>query len=111
MSTQAHTIKRGPGRFHRDGTPRNGKAKKTNFAAAPMAHWAKKRAESKAHIGTNHAICDKHGAVTLAGSTILFENCEPGARWYELGGSSGPEGFTKLARRIWLAGISAQRGY
>jgi hypothetical protein len=106
-----HATKSGPGRRHKDGTYRNGKAKKTNFAAALQAHWAKKRAGSKAHIGKNLAICDKHGAVTLTGSVCRFENCEPGASWYDLGGSAGPDGFTRIARRIWLGGISAQWGF
>lgn len=54
---------------------------------------------------------DENGAVTLTGSTTLFEDATPGPGWFELGGSSSPAGFTKTARRIWLAGISAQRGF
>ena len=81
--------KSGPGRYH---SPVNsGKAKKTNFAAALMAHWAAKRAESNKHK-VNHNRRDMHGAVTLTG----------GKTW-----EHGPE----HTRRIWLAGISAQRGF
>ncbi|MEY2875268.1 MAG: hypothetical protein RLZZ373_2639 [Pseudomonadota bacterium] len=63
--------------------------------------------------GPKHPLRDAHGALTLTGSTTEFVDCkpEPANRWYELGGSAGPDGFTKTARRIWLAGISAQRGY
>jgi hypothetical protein len=77
-----HATKRGPGRTHKDGTFRGGKAKKTNFAAALMAHWAKKRADSKAHKA-KHPQRDKHGVYTRIG----------------------------CGERIWRAGISAQRGY
>ncbi|HRY90116.1 MAG TPA: hypothetical protein P5163_20090 [Rubrivivax sp.] len=100
--------KRGPGRRH--AAVRSGKTKKTNFAAALVAHWAAKRAGSKAHKA-KHTLRDKHGAVTLTGQPCEFVDCRPDGRWYELGGSSGPEGFAVDARRVWLAGISAQRGY
>lgn len=54
---------------------------------------------------------DANGAVTLTGSRIEFIDVDPGQRYFELGGYSGPDGFAKDVRRIWLAGVSAQRGY
>lgn len=91
---QKHATKRGPGRQHKDGTFRGGKAKKTNFAAALMAHWAAKRAGSKAHKA-KHTLRDDHGAFTYTGAERpVFENPFP----------------ARMERRKWLAGISAQRG-
>lgn len=97
--------KSGTGRYH--SAIKSGKAKKTNFAAALVAHWARKRAD----LRDVPKLRDEHGVITLTGQQREFVDCKPDGRWYELGGSSGPEGFTKIARRIWLAGISARRGY
>ena len=77
-----HATKRGPGRIHKDGAFRNGKTKKMGFADAVMNAAAKKRAGAM-----KFGLRDKHGALTLTGKPIV-----------------GP-------RRMWLAGISAQRGY
>lgn len=80
---EKHTTKRGPGRIHENGTHRNGKTKSMGFADAVMNSAAKKRAGAMKFFGLR----DKHGAFTLTGKPIV------------------------RPRRIWLAGISAQRGY
>lgn len=55
---------------------------------------------------------DENGAITLVGATVEFGDYRPDpARWFETGGGTHPDGFVVTARRIWLAGISAQRGY
>lgn len=91
MARQAHATKRGPGRRHKDGTYRNGKPKKSGFAAGVCNAAARKRAESRLHLN-KHPLRDKHGAFTRTGA----QPCEP---W------QGQE------RRKWLAGISALRGF
>ncbi len=51
-----------------------------------MNHWAKVRREAMSKVGL---LRDEHGAYTVVG-----RNCE-----------------TSTGRRMWVAGISAQRGY
>ncbi len=94
--------KRGPSRYH--SAVKSGKAKKTNFAAALMAHWAAKRAGSKAHKA-KHTLRDEHGAITLVGARIDYiePRGEPSPLVQRLGADK--------CRRVWLAGISAQRGF
>lgn len=98
MKNQSYT-KRGPGRMaHKSAAPNHG----------PLTNGKRASAKSQQR---KHALRDGNGAVTLTGCVTEFVDVKPGPGWLELGGSSGPEGFTKTARRIWLAGISAQRGY
>ena len=73
--------KSGPGRKHKQGKRAN-----------PRAGWDSAR--------PTH--------VTLVGSKVEFEGVKLDSRWHELAGAS--DGWC-LARRIWLGGISAMRGY
>lgn len=91
----------------RDAQRSNGKGPRGTFADAIGWNAARKRAD----LRDVPKLRDEHGVITLTGAATEFVDCKPDSRWYELGGSSGPDGFTKIARRIWLAGISAQRGY
>ena len=54
---------------------------------------------------------DMHGGFTLTGGRATFVDHNPGTAWFPVGGAVGPCGFEVTARRIWLAGVSAQRGY
>lgn len=57
---------------------------------------------------------DEHGAYTAVGSTYTVQgpDIEPTSREHVLGGAvGGGEDPAYTARRKWLAGISAQRGY
>lgn len=54
---------------------------------------------------------DEHGAFTLTGALACFVDIDPGPRWCKTAGYTTPRGFGSEARRMWLAGISAQRGY
>ena len=110
-SKRASATKRGPGRYGQHGKPgnRTSKARPVRAYKALMDAWASRRA-------TKAALHDEHGAVTLVGSVYEMEgeNLQPTSREYLFGGSVGPggSGHTQYtARRIWLAGISAQRGY
>lgn len=106
---EPHATKRGPGRRHKAGTYRGGKAKKMNFAAALMAHWAAKRAGSRAHK-LAHPLRDAHGAYTVVGP--MFNALDPlNPRPELLDSARHHDAFNGHVRRIWLAGISAQRGY
>jgi hypothetical protein len=99
--------KRGPGRLHvqGDGT-KTMKQRKVRYADGAV------QAQRQRNLAKPlHPLRDEHGAYTLTGSPVEFVDCRPGAGWREIGGSSGPDGFTVTACRIWLAGISAQRGY
>ncbi len=91
----------------RDEQRKNGHGPRGIYADAIGWNAAKKRAD----LREVPKLRDEHGVITLTGVVCEFVDCKPDSRWYELGGSSGPDGFTKYARRIWLAGISAQRGY
>jgi hypothetical protein len=47
-------------------------------------------------------------AVTFTGKEFWLSGGKPNSREFEIGGSAGGD---FLLRRIWLGGISAQRGY
>jgi len=104
--------KRGPGRKHRAGKPGHRLTKPHAMRAyvALMAAWAAKRI-------TKAPLRDEHGAYTLTGSTYEMQAAEgatitPTAGEHVFGGTFGNGGHTDYAaRRKWLAGISAQRGY
>jgi hypothetical protein len=104
--------KSGPGRYHSGGKAGNRltKARPTRAYVALGAAWAQKRV-------TKAALRDGHGAYTLTGATYEMqaapgETIEPSSREHVFGGSFGNGGHTDYtARRKWLAGISAQRGY
>lgn len=82
----ASATKRGPGRFHEAGAPGNklAKPRKVRAYQALLAAWASKRV-------TKTVRSDAHGSFTWVGRTW---SAEAGA-----------------GRRVWLAGISAQRGF
>lgn len=79
--------KKGPGRYHKGGEPGNRLTKERPMRAylALLAAWAARR------VSTWKGPFDKHGAFTWTGRI------------------RHPE--VTSARRPWLAGISAQRGY
>lgn len=78
--------------------------KRVRAADALSAAFAAKRV-------TKAALRDEHGAVTLVGSRYTIEGGTPSKQEFVFSAGVGDgEGFY-TARRIWLAGISAQRGY
>lgn len=91
----------------RDKQRANGTLRGT-YGQGLMNAWDRKREREQAK---KHPLRDDNGAFTMTGATVQFVDCQPGSRYTELGGQSGPEAFFKFARRVWLAGISAQRGY
>lgn len=106
-----HASKSGPGRLHVQGDgKRERKTLKQRQAGAYgrglMNHFNRKRQQA-----LRPSLRDDNGALTLVGATVSFVDVHPDSRHYVLGGCAGPDGFSKLARRIWLAGISAQRGF
>ena len=84
----AHATKRGPARIHKDGTHRNGKQKPAMSFAAGIANAA---ANNRAEVIKGRTFHDENGAYTRVGRTLSFNG--------------------ETIRRMWLAGISAQRGY
>jgi hypothetical protein len=101
-----------PGPAFRGGTPAKPAAKSGagQYSRGLAKQFNRQRRDAMERKKT-HPLRDAHGALTLTGTTVEFIDIKPDSRHYELGGSSGPDGFTRTARRIWLAGISAQRGY
>lgn len=69
------------------------------------------RKRNQARMEMLHNLHDKHGAFTLTGGRATFVGFNPGPDWFPVAAASGPEGLETTARRVWLAGISAQRGY
>jgi hypothetical protein len=103
MARNAISTKAGPGRK---------KVRKLRFGDNLLAAWATLRAnELRAKRKAQGLPRDEHGALTLTGAEVQWTDMEPDSRHYELGGETGPEAFIKFTRRIWLAGVSAQRGY
>lgn len=108
----ASATKRGPGRYakHGDAGSRIVKPRPSRAYRALMAAWAAKRV-------TKAALRDEHGAYTLVGSVYEMQappdmGLTPGSDEHVFGGAVGPHGHTDYtARRKWLAGISAQRGF
>lgn len=99
--------KRGPGRKHRAGEPGNRltKARPQRAYVALMAAWAAKRI-------TKAELRDEHSAYTLVGSTYEVEGMAPDtSREHVTSSWVHGEDMGYTARRKWLAGISAQRGY
>lgn len=99
--------KSGPGRKHRAGEAGNRltKPRPQRAYVALMAAWAAKRI-------TKAALRDEHGAYTCVGPVYEVEGMGPDTDREHVTSSwvHGEEmGYT--ARRKWLAGISAQRGY
>jgi len=69
--------------------------------------------KARVHKQAKHPQRDKHGAYTCVGPVVHFEPGFDGvpvddAGYRVMGGSSEGDWY---GRRIWLAGISAQRGY
>lgn len=78
--------------------------KRTRAYKALMAAFASKRV-------TKPALRDDHGAYTLVGGAYTVEGGTPSkSEHVTAAGVGNGEGFYS-ARRIWLAGISAQRGF
>lgn len=75
----------------RGATPAKYRREKTSYVQGLMNHWAKKRREAMPKEGK---LRDEHGAFTLVGNREQ-------STW------AGPT----AGRRMWLAGVSAQRGY
>lgn len=103
----ASATKCGPGRTHRSGRPGNRLTKPHAQRAyeALLAAWAAKRVPKA-------LFRDEHGAYTCVGGTYEVEGMAPDANREHVTSSwvHGEDmGYT--ARRKWLAGISAQRGY
>lgn len=84
-----HATKKGPGRRHKDGTHR-GEKEKGSYVQGLLNHFAKKAREAMPKFKAR----DKHGAFTLTGARVWNRG-----------------GMIVRKRRIWLAGISSQRGY
>jgi len=67
--------------------------------------------KARAHKQAKHPLRDQHGALTFVGKPCELVGIKPSSREFEIeGGSDHGERFYTV-RRIWLAGISAQRGY
>jgi hypothetical protein len=94
-SKRASTTKRGPGRYATQGTPGNRISKDRPVRAykALMDAWAQKR------VPKWQGPRDEHGAYTQVGKVRTAPS------------NDHPDEFDIFPRRIWLAGISAQRGY
>lgn len=104
------STKRGPGRRHQQGDGHDLKGTSSRYVQGLLNHWAKKRRESAQKVGG--APRDAHGAVTLIGQQYELVGVEPTSREFVLAGGKtvGGESFY-LVQRIWLGGISAQRGH
>jgi hypothetical protein len=71
-----------------------------------------KFAKPRTHKQHVHRQRDEHGAYTLIGSAYEVEGMEPDAsREHVTSAWTHGDDFGYAARRKWLAGISAQRGY
>lgn len=94
----------------RDDKRRAGRSVKGTFGASLVAAWAKNRRDSKAHVAKHPRNPD--GAVTFVGRMYELEGVKPTPREYQFGGGVHDDGVSfHTVRRIWLAGISAQRGF
>lgn len=99
--------KRGPGRKHRAGAPgtRLTKARPQRAYVALMAAWASKRI-------TKAEVRDENGAYVCVGPVYEVEGMAPDtSREHVTASWVHGEDMGYTARRKWLAGISAQRGY
>lgn len=97
-----HSTKSGPGRRHAqgDGTKKTTKQKSAGAYSRGLQNaWNRKRQLRMAKL---HPLRDEHGAITLTGGCQDYIEIGPYGDFCDA--SPGP-------RRIWLAGISAQRGY
>jgi hypothetical protein len=71
-------------------------------------HWNAKRLKERGRPPLH----DEHGAFTLVGPETMFVDYAPGPRYFETCCETHPHaGQVIFARRKWLAGVSAQRGY
>lgn len=100
--------KRGPGRYakHGDAGTRIGKARPQRAYRALMAAWAAQRV-------TKARPRDEHGAYTCVGPVYEVYGMNPDeGREHVIGAGKESDGTVFYsARRKWLAGISAQRGF
>ena len=110
------STKRGPGRRHQQGDGHDLKGTSSRYVQGLLNHWAKKRRDAAQKLWTNKAMSrprDAHGAVTFVGKEFELVGVKPTSRDYVLGGGAAFDGEPEYfyCRRIWLAGVSAQRGY
>lgn len=100
-----------------DRLDRIGRAKRKRLIAIKDNGQHPKFVAERVHTQHKHPLRDEHGAYTLTGGfyTIEGEGVRPSSREHVLGGVfCGPgvdENSEYTARRKWLAGISAQRGF
>jgi hypothetical protein len=94
----------------RDNARSNGRGPKGVFGAGIVAAVAKKLRDSKAHQA-KHPLRDAHGALTLIGSGFELIGVQPTSRDFVISGGQQDGQSFHGCRRIWLAGISAQRGF
>ncbi len=98
----------------RNNARRAGKTVKGTFGAGLVAAWAKKLRDSKAHQAKHPR--DSHGAVTFVGPKFDLINVSPTSREFVFSGGFDTQAGDEresfhTVRRIWLGGISAQRGF
>lgn len=94
----------------RDNARSNGRGPKGIFGAGIVAAAAKKLRDSKEHQA-KHPLRDAHGALTLIGSGFELLGVQPTSRDFVISGGQQDGQILHGCRRIWLAGISAQRGF
>jgi hypothetical protein len=92
-----HSNDRG-GHYVSDKAPSSTDRERANVAARRPARTQPKFAKARAHKQHKHPLRDEHGAYTLVGRP----------RGY---GRNDTSELPNFGRRIWLGGISAQRGY
>lgn len=94
----------------RDNARKAGNGPKGTFGRSLVASWAKKRRESKEHLAKHPRNAD--GAVTFVGQMYELDGVKPTTREFEFAGGVHEDGASfHTVRRIWLGGISAQRGF
>lgn len=94
----------------RDNARSNGRGPKGVFGAGIVAAVAKKLRDSKAFQLKHPRNAD--GAMTFVGPKYELDGVKPTGAEFELSGGVHDDGTTfHTVRRIWLGGISAQRGY
>lgn len=94
------------------GNPRPGDDARINrLAEAYHARTEPKFAKERKRKQYGHPLRDEHGAITFVGKPYELIGVKPSSREFVIeGGSDHGERFYTV-RRIWLAGISAQRGF
>lgn len=95
---------------HRDAQRQNGTLDAGQYGRALVNYLSNTR--RTALEATRKGPRDAHGAVTLTGNAYHLTGVQPSSREFVLSAAVGDAGpAVHYVRRIWLAGISAQRGY